>query len=203
MNKTNSKILESLPKSKKSSKSNIPVLEDLPEHIQEEIDTFVEESNAEKYAKSAADVSKKSILNHMDTIIDKHGEAGNYQKSFKLTGKKQEVTFTKAARFSFSEGTTPATLAKIVGKKFVDDNFNEEISLAVNPEVLEDEKKSNLLLRRLVKAFGDELGDFFVKETKLVTRKDTDLAANMYDLPKSKRYKLKEEVVQGKAGLRG
>jgi hypothetical protein len=202
MNKANEKAVDAIPTASRTKKDIIE-LDTVPASIMEEVDTYVEESASEKASKKAAGVAKKTILDFMENIVDEHGKSGNYQKSFRLPGSTTDgVTFTKAARFSIAKDTTPEEMAKVAGKKFVETNFEQEVSIAVNPEVLQDPKMTNKLITGLRKAFGEDLSKFFVQERKMVVAAGVDLASEMYNLPEKKRVALQDVVKQSAAGLK-
>jgi len=202
MNKANAKAVDAVPAASRTKKDIIE-LDTVPASIKEEVDTYVEESASEKASKKAAGVAKKTILDFMENIVDEHGKAGNYQKSFRLPGSTTDgVTFTKAGRFSIAKDTTPEEMAKVAGKKFVEANFEQEVSIAVNPEVLQDPKMTNKLITGLRKAFGADLSKFFVQDRKMVVADGVDLASEMYNLPEKKRVALQDVVKQSAAGLK-
>ena len=198
MSKNNKETLGSIPsKGSKKSKSKIPELEKMPAGIKDAVDTFVEEYANVKASKKTMDEVKGDILSHMDGVFDSQSD---YEKSFRLIGNTEEITITKAARFSIKADKIE-DLVKATDQTFVENNFKKEVSIAVNPDAFTDQKLFKKLMKKLKDNFTkEELGQFFIQSTKIVAGKD--LAENIHKLPAKKRAAIRGLAIQAAAGLK-
>jgi hypothetical protein len=195
-------ILDELPsiKTVKKNGKDIQLITDLPKSVKSAIDSFKNDNAESKKLADNATVSKRVVVEHVSELQDLYAQKGQHSKSFRLLGVKEEVTFTRVDKFSVGKETQLKDLEKIAGKKFVKDHFQVTRTLQVNPEVMTDPKKLGKLVSILQNALGDKLGDYFVQDRTIGTKKGLDAA--QYDLAEDKRTELLELIKQSTGGLR-
>lgn len=142
-------------KADKPKKSSAPVLK-LDEELARALDILVEAKQAEKEAKANIKLAEDGLIKFVREKQDADGFAGSYAGSYELQGN-QSVKAIFVDKFSVpQEADVIDELKKLLKAKF-SEVIEEELSIAIKPEVLKDEEKRNQLAER----FGSDFGEYF------------------------------------------
>ena len=188
------KVDESVPAAK--SKSKVPLLDPPPE-VQEAIDQLVPAKKAEKEAKATIAQNESVIMPWIADHQDSEGFKGKFRTSYKLAGKKEQVTYVTQNRYSITSGDE-GEIMEILGKDAYAELLLEKPILTVKEEIFENEE----LQQALVDLVGERFADFFEFKAKLTVVDGFNAAVYKY-VDSEKLTDLRVFVRPYKASLRG
>jgi len=143
--------------------------EEKPVNLRKLIDQFVEEKGKEKKAKAEKEYAETEILKWTREQQDAYAVKGNFQKSFKVLGEKETVTFVSSDKFSPIGEANAASLKEVMGKKF-EELIIQKTTVLIKEEVLTDES----LQEELMELIGDNFSKFFTASVVSVPVDDFD-----------------------------
>lgn len=152
---------------KKQSTSKVTEI-DVPKNIKEDIDRFVTAKADEKKAKADKVNAEGSIIDFASTEQDRLGFAGDYSKSYKLSGNKSKVTYVTSNRHSISSEDIEE-IKEMLGENF-SDLISENTEVKLKAAIFTDEA----LQQKLMEAVGDSFGEFFETITDYTVSDDFD-----------------------------
>lgn len=155
-------------KSKSKTKATMPTL-DVPKHIKEEVDKYVEAKQTEKIAKAEKESAGKIILDHVGPHQDKEGYNGLFRHSYAVPGTNgNQVKYVSSNRFTINADDSEQ-LQEILGSDF-HDLIEQNFTVTLKPEVFQDQD----LQDELMGIIGDRFGDFFETKESLAVAEDFD-----------------------------
>jgi hypothetical protein len=143
--------------------------EEKPVNLRKLIDQFVEEKGKEKKAKAEKEYAETEILKWTREQQDAYAVKGNFQKSFKVLGEKETVTFVSSDKFSPIGEANIEGLKEVMGKKF-EELIIQKTTVLIKEEVLTDES----LQEELMELIGDNFSKFFTASVVSVPVEDFD-----------------------------
>jgi hypothetical protein len=138
-----------IPKQKASPKDKMETLTP-PERLRKLVDTVVEQKKKEKEAEAARETAEVDVI---DWASDKQTEAAlasNFQKSFRIQGIKEMVTFVTSDRFSGIGPDECATLKEIFGRRF-DEMVQKKVTISLLDSVISSQELQAELMERIGK----------------------------------------------------
>ena len=197
MNSFTKALKETKTKTKSvKSKSSVPIVENVPKEIKVAVDDYVSAISDKKEAEAEMVLYGGEILEFTRKYQDRKAFEGNFSKSYELKGKKSSIKVIAANKFSINLDDKKA-IKKTLGKKF-DTMIEEDWTVQIKPEVLENEE----LQEELMKLVGDRFSDFFESTSKLKVKASFD--ENVYTAvnTQEKLDYLRTLVKQNKASLK-
>lgn len=166
-----------------------------PDAIRTKVDEIVEWKKKEKEAKAEKESREVDIIDWAKEKQDKDAFAGNFQKSYKIKGFAETITFVSSDRFSNIVADNVSALQNALGKKF-DEFVEKKMTVLLKEEVLKDES----LQKELMELVGDKFQTFFRSE---ISYKPVDgFDKKIFSLAKNVVEKVREFIQQAKPSLR-
>lgn len=166
--------------------SKLSLLPKVPKHIKESVSLYITESVKAKEAKARAEQVGEIIVDHALEIQNQEGYKGTYEKSYLIPGLKSEldkdaeepfVQYSRSDKFSaFDDDKVVSALRKTLGAGTFNLLFEKKLELSISQEVFKSKDKVKELAALLTSAFGDRLGEFFVKQESYVAKEGLDTA---------------------------
>lgn len=181
-------------KKTKAKKKTMPILDNASAEVKDAVDHYVKHKKLMKEHKADMEQASDVIIEFGEEHQDKEGFNGNFRKSYKVQGNKEEVSFVSSNRYSL-DSSDEETLRALVDGKF-EELFEEVFDVELRPEVLQDEK----LQAEFMELVGEQFGKFFVTRKTLKVADEFD--KNVYKLNKKKVANLRAYVKQYKPSLR-
>jgi hypothetical protein len=154
---------------KKSKKSAVPTLTNVPDEIKEAVDRYIEASDQVKIHAAEKDASGAQIIEFVRDVQDTDGFAGRFRHSYAVPGASgKQVKFVSSNRFSI-DSEDAERIAAILGESF-DEMVEQKPSVALKDDVMNDEA----LQEELMALIGDRFGDFFETKIKLAVKEGFD-----------------------------
>jgi len=174
MKKKNQSLFDSIPEAAISEKE-MAILA-LPGDLRADVDRVAEALIMFDKAKKDSDSAKTELK---DKVTPIHEEAckESYQGSVRLVGEKHTLSLIRKNAFKVKTGTSLDDIEKAVGAKFKDEHFAEVTTVAVNPNVVKDDRSINAMMTKLSKVFSkEEIAEYFTKTTQIVVQGNMDEA---------------------------
>lgn len=181
-------------KKTKAKKKTMPVLDNAPPEVKHAVDDFVKHKKLMKEHKADMEAAGDVVIVYGEEHQDKEGFNGDFRKSYKVQGKKEEVSFISSNRYSLNSDDEEILRTLVEGK--FEELFEEIFDVELRPEILQDEK----LQAEFMELIGEQFGKFFVTRKTLKVTDDFD--KNVYKLNKKKLANLRAYVKQYKPSLR-
>lgn len=208
-----------IPDSKKKvvkTGSKLSLLPSVPKHIREAVSSYVTATVQAKEAKLRAEQFSEIVIDHAQEVQDTEAFAGSYLKSYLIPGLKSEVDkdaepqyvqYTRSDKFSsFNDEKVALALKSALGAVTFNRLFESKLELSISQEVFKSKEKTKELASLLTSAFGDRLGEFFVKDTSWVAKEGLDTAQfNLGATPDERKEKytvLQSILKQNKPALK-
>jgi hypothetical protein len=167
-----------------------------PEAIRKAVDEIVSWKKKEKEAKAEKESREVDIIDWVKEKQDKDGFSNNFQKSYRVQGINETITFVSSDRFSNITAENVPTLQTVLGKKF-DEFVEKKMTVSLKEEVLRDEALQQELMNLIGK---DKFQTFFRSE---ISYKPVDgFDKKLFSLGKTVVEKVREFIQQAKPSLR-
>lgn len=149
-----------------------PNIEKVQRNIIECIDSFIVADNNAKAAKEQAEEAAMGIRIAVNQHrVDQYKDTDKYQKAYRVNGSvkgKRQFAVSAAAQDRFSVPKKEKdidAIRGIVGKKFFNEHFEKDLTIAIRKEVMASRKQRQELTKKLIEVFGgeDELKKWFTK----------------------------------------
>jgi len=189
--------------------SKLSLLPKIPKSISDAVSSFLSLSAKVKDLDAQVKEQSEVIIDHAVKIQNEEGFKGAYKKSYLIggVGDEEYVSFSRSDKFSaIDDDDTISSLKKILGTGTFNKLFEKNLELSIAPEVFKSKEKTQELAALLQSAFGDKIGEFFVKSEKWTAKEGLD--ATQYNLGssdtenKEKFEALQLEVKQSKPSLK-
>lgn len=188
----------SIPSTPKAKKDKMVMLTP-PEKIRKLVDVVVEAKKAEKEAKAQKETSEVDVLEWAQNQQDADGFSGNFQKSYRIQGMKEMVTFVSSDKFSKINPDDIASLKEAFGKKF-DEMILKKTTIMVQDAVLTGPNSQELQAELLERIGKENFAKFFKAETIFVPADEFD--RKLFSFPKKIVEQVRNLVKQAKASLK-
>jgi len=166
------------------------------ESLRIKIDEFVEAKKKEKEFKAAKENRESDILEYANEKYESNGLNGNFQKSFRLQGVKETVTFVSSDKFSSIKPEEIAVLKELLGDRYAE-LIEAKTSVSIKEEVFSNPELRKELISYVPK---DVFAKFFKAETYYSTTDGFD--RKIFTLPKKTFDKIRSMLKQAKASLK-
>lgn len=168
-----------------------------PDEIKKKVDEIVKWKTEEKKAKAERETREFTVIEWAQGVQEKEAFEGNYQKSFRIPGVKELVTFVTADKFSAIKPEDVEPLKEVLGPKFKE-LITQKTIVALKAEVLSDPA----LQAELMSLLGgkEKFSKFFISETTFLTMDGFD--QKRFSLPKKIYEKVMEFVKQSKPSIK-
>jgi hypothetical protein len=181
------------PVSKKAK--GMPVLDNAPDVVRESVDHYVKHKELMNEHKAEMDAASDVIIEYGEQVQDDRGFEGNFNKSYKIHGDQEEVSFVSSNKYSLN-AKDEETIKTLLGKHF-NELIEEVFSVNLKPEVLENEK----LQKELMELIGSQFSKFF--DTIKTLKVADDFDKKVYTLlNKTKLNNVRSFVKKAKPSLR-
>lgn len=170
-----------------------------PEKIRKLVDEVVEAKKAEKEAKAEKETAEVDILEWAQNQQDADGFAGNFQKSYRIMGMKEMVTYVTSDKFSRINPDDITTLKEALGKKF-DEMIEKKITITVLDTVINGPNSQELQKELLEKIGKENFPKFFKAETVFLPADAFD--KRLFSFTKKVVEQVRSLVKQAKASLK-
>lgn len=151
----------------KKAKTDIPVVK-VSDGLKVDIDKYQEAKKNKKIAEAEMKARETKIIDFGKKHQDKEGFANRFRHSFKFDGNRSSVKFVSSNRYSINPDDS-RQIREILGTSF-DDMLEEDFSVALKPEVFQDEG----LQARLMEALGEDFEQFFETRSSLKAKPGFD-----------------------------
>jgi len=185
----------SAPKTTNSKNDKIPTLIP-PDEIRAKVDEVVKWKAEEKKAKAEKETREFAIIEWAKDYQDNEAFRNNYQKSYRISGVNDMVTFVTSDKFSAIRPEDVKLLQDILGPKF-NEYITQKMTVALKEEVLSNPDLQAELMSLIPR---DKFSKFFVAETTFVTVDGFD--RKRYSLGKKLFEKVMEFVKQTKPSIK-
>lgn len=170
-----------------------------PEKIRKLVDEVVEAKKEEKEAKAEKETAEVDILEWVQNQQDADGFAGNFQKSYRIMGVKEMVTYVTSDKFSRINPDDITTLKEALGKKF-DEMIEKKIIITVLDTVINGPNSQELQKELLEKIGKENFPKFFKAETVFLPADAFD--KRLFSFTKKVVEQVRSLVKQAKASLK-
>jgi len=193
----------SAPKSTAKEKSEKMVVLTPPVGLQRQIDELVSWKQKEKEAKAEKEAREVEVIDWVKERQDQDGFADKFQKSYRVQGEKNQVTYVSTDRFSVIKPEAVLELEESLGKKF-SDLVEKKFSITLKEEVMKDSTLQKELMETFKRVYGEDykekFGTFFRSEVVFVPVDGFD--RKIFSLPKRVVDKVRDLVKQAKPSLK-
>jgi hypothetical protein len=167
-----------------------------PNDLKIKVDEYVEAKKKEREFKTAKENRQEAILEFVKEKYEADGLSGNFQKSYRVQGVKETVTFVSTDRFSNPKADEIPALKELLGDKF-DDFVSKKTVVSIKEEVmLTPELRAELISYVPKEVFGK----FFKADVYYSTADEFD--RKIFSLPKKIYDKIKAMVKQASPSLK-
>lgn len=201
MNAKQSKLLSSLPTATTDSKGKASTVPEFDSTVIDDdtikaVNDLVDASSKIALLEEGLKADKEVITATAQVLLDTLADDGNFSKSVRLVTDSASVVVSAMDKFGFSKkDLTLDDLKKEYGEAFVKEHIEVDTTVALNPQVLKDNK----LLGELIKLVGEKnFGRFFVKSQTISVAKGFDKV--VAGLGKQAREKARNGLIK-QAGL--
>lgn len=192
----------SAPKEPASKKDKLQTIVPTKE-LQATVDEVVALKKTLKETKAELEGREAEVIEFCKNYQDEEGFNGNFQKSYRVQGETEIVTFVSSDKFSAFDPADVEPLKEALGKRF-SEFVAEKIQVTVKEEVFENESLQNELTEVFKNAYGESwqehFGKFFRAEQKIVATKDFD--KRIYALGRKIVEKIRPYVKQAKPSIK-
>lgn len=179
---------------KNEKKDKIPVLTP-PDKIKKLVDEVVNWKGKEKEAKAQKETAEVDVIDWAKGKQEADAFANNFQKSYRIQGVKEVVTYVSSDKFSRIDPSDIPSLKDILGRK-----FDEFVQKNVTVKLLDEVLSSEVLQKELMELLGNKFAKFFKAETTFVPVEDFD--RKIYSFSKKAVEQIKDIIKQAKPSLR-
>jgi len=180
----------------KKEKNGMDVLTPEDANIRKAIDELVQWKKREKEAKAEKESREVDILDFAQKKYDEDGFGNNFQKSYRIKGITEMITFVSSDRFSSIKSDDVALLKEILGGKF-EEMVQKKQSVGLKDEVLSNPELQKELMSYVPK---EKFGTFFQSTTHYSTVEGFD--KKLFSLGRKVVEKIRELVKQAKPSLK-
>jgi len=170
-----------------------------PEKIRKLVDEVVEEKKNEKEAKAAKETAEVDVLEWMQIQQDADGFAQNFQKSYRIQGIKEMVTYVSSDKFSKINPDDIAVLKEALGKKF-EEMIQKKLTITVLESVINGPNCQELQTELLDRIGKENFPKFFKAETVYLPADEFD--RKLYSFSKKIVEQVRNFVKQAKSSLK-
>jgi hypothetical protein len=183
------------PKGKKATKIAATVTKD----VKTSVDEYISINAKIKGLESDLAIKGDAIITHVLPQQEEAARAGNFSKSFEVSGEKGVLTMTLSDSFSVPQDEESLAALKTLLKKKYDEYFSISRVASFNADVLKDDALTKKIIGALEKA-GLSVGDIITVTDKVVTKDDID--RKQFDLSPEDLAVFRTLVKQKKASLK-
>jgi len=177
-----------------------------PEKIRKMVDEVVHWKQKEKEAKAEKEASEVDVLAWVKERQDTDGFNNDFQKSYRVQGIKDTVTYVSSDKFSPIKPEDLPTLREAIGKRF-DELIEKQTTVMLREEVVSGPRSQELqseLMGLFKTVYGDEFKEkfqaFFIAETAYLATDGFD--RKLYTLSRKIVERVRDLVKQTKASLK-
>lgn len=175
--------------------------------VKDAVVNFVKFSLLEKSYKGQKEEMSEVVRDYASKVRLDNADQGDYQKSYRVLGgvSKEKVeygaTCSSQDRFRIpKDDLIMDTVKELIGVDIFDKLFSKEITISIREDVLKNKAKKKELTQKLIKAFGKDLSDWFVKDETWATNEKAD--ETVYELDSKVRAEFLELVPQYKDSVK-
>jgi hypothetical protein len=184
-----------------SAKKSSKLLANVTDEIKESVDNIIQLKARIKADTAALGEKESGVIDHVKAQQDERAFAGEYSKSFEVSGNTGALTYVTADRFSVPQGEEElSALKQLLGTAKYAELFEEKTTLSIKPAILADEARLDQFLTACEQAGVGDLDAIFERVVK-VQAKDA-LDEKQYSLGVAKLPTFRSLVKQSKASLR-
>jgi hypothetical protein len=169
---------------------------ELPADLKIKVDEYVEAKKKEREYKTAKENRQDSILEFVKDRYEADGLSGNFQKSYRVPGVNETVTFVSTDRFSNPSAEEIPVLKELLGDRF-DDFVSKKTVVSIKEEVMSTPELRAELISYVPK---EVFGKFFKADVYYSTADEFD--RKLFSLPKKIYDKIKAIVRQASPSLK-
>jgi len=163
------------PKSAKAKgKVEKEIITDAPQEVKDAVSAVIEAKARKKKAESDIKVNETPVIAFGSELKDGRALNGDYNKSYKIQGAKDEdvVTFVTANKYSHKE-EDEEEIADVMGEDNFEELMPKAYEIKVKAEVFNDPDMQEFLMKQM----GDRFNEFFEVESnrKVVSNFDEEL----------------------------
>lgn len=168
-----------------------------PEPVKTLVDEIVKWKKIEKEAKAEKESREVDVVDWTQNFQDEKALRGQFQKSYKVAGFKESLTYVSTDYFSAIKEESIPDLQKIFGNSF-EEFIQKKVTVSLNEEVM-----SNPVLQKELMSFipVEKFKEFFTAIAGYSTVDGFD--QKIFSLKKPEIEKVRELVKQKRASLRG
>jgi len=170
-----------------------------PEKIRKLIDEVVEAKKEEKEAKAAKETAEVDVLDWMQIQQDADGFSQNFQKSYRIQGIKEMVTYVSSDKFSKINPDDITVLKEAFGKKF-EEMIQKKLTITVLDSVINGPNCQELQTELLERIGKENFPKFFKAETVYLPADEFD--RKLYSFSKKIVEQVRNLVRQAKSSLK-
>lgn len=209
-------ITAALPEKKKKPVkpgSKLDLLPKVTKDIKETVSNYITASLQAKEAKAKAETFGEKIVDFALEVQDECGFEGAYSKSYLIPGldvkgkDAEYLQYSRSDKFSsFDDEKVVSSLKKTLGTATFNKLFEKNLELSISQEVFKSKELTRELASLLTSAFGDRLGEFFVKSEKYSAKEGLDTAqfnlGSTLDEKKENYQALQLQIKQNRPALK-
>lgn len=166
--------------------------------IKDAVNEYVKYHALEKSYKDQKDEAAQVIREYVGAVRDANAYEGDYQKTYRVLGKKDDTMQFSADvsqndKFSIPKTADMTEIKTALGDATFDELFQKTTTISIKPEIMSNDTLRKEFSSILVDKLGmDGLKKYFVKEEVWQVKDGTD--THQYKIPKEKRDILLEHV---------
>jgi hypothetical protein len=166
------------------------------DEVKIKVDEYVDAKKKEREYKTAKENRQETILDFATAKYEEDGLNGNFQKSYRIQGVKETVTFVTSDRFSSIKAEEIPALKELLG-----DKFNDFVVQKTVVSIKDDVMLNPTLRKELINFVPKEVfGKFFKADVYYSTADEFD--RKIFSLPKNVYNKIRAMLKQASAALK-